>query len=80
MIQVQVVYYAVLREQSGRTHETVQTSAASYGELYGELKSRHGFTLDPMLIRVAVNGSFVPMLGAPSEGDSVVFIPPVAGG
>lgn len=75
-----VRYFAVLREQSGLSSETVETTAATCGDLYAELQGRYGFTLAPSMVRAAVNRC-VKGLDAPlSPGDEVVFIPPVAGG
>ncbi|MFY9235425.1 MAG: MoaD/ThiS family protein [Fimbriimonadaceae bacterium] len=80
MKRVSITYYAIFREQRGLGSEELLTSAASYGDLYDELRARHGFTLDPSLVRSAVNGAFVPKDQLLCEGDAVVFIPPVAGG
>jgi len=77
---VRLVYYAILREQRGCSEEAVETGAATVGELYAELRERHGFTLSPDQVRVVVNEAFVPWDTALGPGDEVVFIPPVAGG
>jgi molybdenum cofactor guanylyltransferase len=66
--RIKVQYYAILREQAGRSDESVLTGAGTPRDLYIELKSRYPFSLAPEMLRVAVNA------------DSVVFIPPVAGG
>ena len=78
--RVQIQYFAVLREQRGLSVEAIETSAQTAGELYTELSERHGFTLDPGMVRASVNLEFVPMDRPLREGDTVVFIPPVAGG
>ena len=80
MITVSTQYFAILREQRGLTKETLQTEATTPGALYAELKDRHRFTLPGDRIRAAVNGEFVASTDALSDGDEVVFIPPVAGG
>jgi molybdenum cofactor guanylyltransferase len=77
---VHVQFYALLREQAGRSEERVSTGAPTPRELYAELQGRHGFTLPADLLRVAVNAEFVEWDQPLAEGDSVVFIPPVAGG
>jgi molybdopterin converting factor small subunit len=76
MKQIKVQYYAVFREQKGRSEETVETSAMTAGDLYAEL----GLKLDPKLVRASINLQFQPMDAELSTGDTVVFIPPVAGG
>ena len=80
MRQVRVQYYAVFREQRGIGEETIETSAATAGDLYRELASRHGFSLPPSLVRASVNLQFKPLDEPLSTGDTVVLIPPVAGG
>ncbi len=78
--KLKVQYYALLREQAGRSEESVTTSAHTPRELYAELKARYPFSLAPEMLRVAVNAEFGDWQQPLSDGDSVVFIPPVAGG
>ncbi len=73
-------YFAILREQRGLAQEKLLTAATSAGELYAELRQRHGFTLPADRLRVAVNDDFAPWTTPLNEGDKLVFIPPVAGG
>ena len=78
MPNVDVRYFALFRERAGTDGERLATPASTVGELYGELLPRLG--LDPKLVRAAVNGEFVENGHALTEGDEVVFVPPVAGG
>jgi molybdopterin-guanine dinucleotide biosynthesis protein A len=78
--RIKVQYYAILREQAGRSDESVVTCAHTPRELYNELKSRYPFSLAPEMLRVAVNAEFGEWGQRLADGDSVVFIPPVAGG
>ena len=71
---------ALLREQAGRSDEALVTAARTPRELYEELKARHPFSLAPEMLRVAINAEFGDWTQTLSDGDSVVFIPPVAGG
>jgi len=80
MKAVRVQYFAILREQRGVADEKIETDAATPGVLYAALRERHGFTLPIDRVRAAVNGDFVPMSGPLKDGDTLVFIPPVAGG
>jgi sulfur-carrier protein len=73
-------YFALLREQRKVASETVTTDVADARALYEDLRVRHGFTLPAERLRVALNGEFVPWPAPLSDGDEVVFIPPVAGG
>jgi molybdopterin-guanine dinucleotide biosynthesis protein A len=77
---LEVRYFALLREQAGVSRETVATAARNPRELYAELRARHGFTLPTEMLKVAVNGEFGDWGQPLMAGDSVVFIPPVAGG
>jgi molybdopterin-guanine dinucleotide biosynthesis protein A len=77
---IKVQYYALLREQAGRSDEALVTGARTPRELYEELKARHPFSLAPEMLRVAVNAEFGEWSQTLADGDSVVFIPPVAGG
>ncbi len=77
---IQLVYYAILREQRGLSEEKHATSAATARELYEELKNAHGFNLQIEDLKVAINGDFTEYDNAIRDGDDVVFIPPVTGG
>jgi len=78
--RIKVQYYAILREQAGRSDESIVTGANTPRDLYNELKARYPFSLAPEMLRVAVNAEFGEWSQRLADGDSVVFIPPVAGG
>lgn len=80
MKAVHVQYFAILREQRGLAKETLSTAAATAGDLYAELRARHGFSLPAERLRVAVDDEFTPWSAPLRDGAAVVFIPPVAGG
>ncbi len=80
MKTIRVQYFAILREQRGLSEESVRTASATAAALYEELRLRHGFSLPGDRVRAAINGDFVPAGAGLGEGDTVVFIPPVAGG
>ena len=77
---LRVQYYAILREQAGRSEETLDTTAATPAELYDELRRRHPFQLTASQLKVALNSEFSDWQTPLRHGDTVVFIPPVAGG
>lgn len=79
-MQLTIQYFALMREQAGRSEETLHTSATTPADLYAELTSRYGFTLSREQLKVAVNSEFSDWSRRLSPGDAVVFIPPVAGG
>jgi molybdopterin-guanine dinucleotide biosynthesis protein A len=78
--EIRVQYYALLREQAGRSNETLVTRARTPRELYTELAAKYPFTLPAEMLRVAVNAEFGDWAQPLQAGDAVVFIPPVAGG
>jgi molybdopterin converting factor subunit 1 len=75
-----VLYFASLRDQAGCEEETVASAASDVTTFYEELRHRHRFTLQKEKLRVAVNGEFAGWDRVLSDGDEVVFIPPVSGG
>jgi molybdopterin converting factor subunit 1 len=79
-MKLKVSYFAWLREHAGADEEHVETQAPTPGDLWRELEARHHFHADTRSLRVAVNDEFAGWDDALSEGDRVVFIPPVAGG
>jgi molybdopterin converting factor small subunit len=79
-MQLKIQYYALMREQAGRSEETVETAALNPADLYAELTARYGFTLTRDQLKVAVNSEFSDWSRRLELGDAVVFIPPVAGG
>jgi molybdopterin-guanine dinucleotide biosynthesis protein A len=79
-MQLKIQYYALMREQAGRSEETLETSATTPADLYTELSARYGFTLSREQLKVAVNSEFSDWSRKLAANDAVVFIPPVAGG
>ena len=78
--EIRVQFYALLREQAGRSLEVMNTRARTPRELYAELAAKYPFTLPPEMLRVAINAEFGGWAQPLQAGDAVVFIPPVAGG
>ena len=77
---VHLHYYAVLREESGISDESVQTLARTPADLYTELADRHGFSLEAEYVKVVVNAEIREWGCAIRDGDTVIFLPPVSGG
>jgi len=80
MKTLDVQYYAIFREQRGQSEELLQTSADTAEALYQELADRHDFSMPQESLKVVVNEEFCDWGCALNDGDTVVFIPPVAGG
>ena len=79
-MKLKVSYFAILKDERGIAQEELETGAATPSELYAGLKNEHKFSLKQESLRVAVNEEFVNWTQKLSDGDQVVFIPPVAGG
>ena len=77
--KLRIEYFAILRERAGIDSEEVDTDASTPAELFDELSRRYTFP-DSGQLKVAVNDEFSDWNASLDDGDSVVFIPPVAGG
>lgn len=69
-------YFASLREAKGVSEETRETGATSPAELLEEL----ALPIAREHLRVAVNDTFASWEQPLQDGDTVTFVPPVAGG
>jgi len=79
-IRVNVRFFAVLREQAGRSALALETAALTPADLYAELQATYPLTFPVALLRVSLNERYAEMTAPLTAGDRVVFIPPVAGG
>jgi len=79
-MKLHIQYFALLKDQRGLSEETIETDASTPEEAYQLLKATNGFTLETESLKVAVNEEFADWGSQLSEGDTLVFIPPVAGG
>ena len=77
---IHVQYYALLREQRGVNEERLETSANTAIQLYDELQREYKFRLPTNILKVAINDEFAGWNTAIKSGDTIIFIPPVAGG
>jgi molybdopterin synthase catalytic subunit len=81
-MQVQLRYFAIMREKLGRAEETREViSGTTAGELFDEL-AKDNPALEPMkrATMLMVNQEYVPADHVLADGDEVAFIPPVSGG
>ena len=69
-----------MREERGTAVDELETAESTPAAIYDELRARHGFSLDRDRLKAVVNESFVEWDHALKSGDTLVFIPPVAGG
>jgi len=75
-----VQYMAILKEQSSRSMEVVETAATTCRDLYQDLQKKYQFSVPISHMRVAVNHEFCSMEKQLENQDLVIFIPPVCGG
>ena len=81
-MKVRVKFFAILRERAGNANVSKELAeGATVGELWRELQKDYP-KLDVPGIRLlyAVNQNYVDKNHPLSDGDEVVFIPPVSGG
>jgi len=80
MSTVRVEWYAELREQRGLAVEDVTSAARDLGQLYDELRARHGLRLERRHLRVVVDDEFAEWSAPLRDGGRVTFLPPATGG
>lgn len=80
-MSIKVLYFASLADAANCQEEIIKVEpSTSLSELYEHLSQKHGFSHSQEELRVAVNDYFAKWLDPINDGDSVVFITPVAGG
>jgi MoaE-MoaD fusion protein len=81
-VQVDVLFFAVLRERTGRERESFELPAgATVAALLEQLAVRHPAVAGlEGRVQVAVNRQMVPRTHPLTAGDEVALIPPVSGG
>ena len=83
-MNVNLRYFASIRETIGRSSETVQTHAATLGALRDELIGRGGVHAEALArgraVRVALNQVMSDEASPLPDGAEVGFFPPVTGG
>ena len=79
-MKVKVKYFAAMREAANKSEEVLETNSKLVSELFLELKKKYSFTIDRDILKVAVNEEYSTFEYELSDLDTIVFIPPVAGG
>ena len=77
---ISVRYFALFRENAGIGEEVIESSAETAGDLFAELKNRHGSSEPLGHCKVAINDEMADWEAPLSDGDTVLLFPPVAGG
>ncbi|WP_078628634.1 molybdopterin converting factor subunit 1 [Streptomyces sp. NRRL F-2664] len=81
-VEIELLYFGILREQLGVHRESVSMAAgATVGDLVQDVGVRHPrFAYAGGRLRIAVNEEFAKHEQVLRPGDTVAFIPPIAGG
>jgi len=79
-MKISIIYFASLKDQSHKSNEQVQTDAKTVDDLFEELNKVYTFKIPKKNLRVAINEEYKDFSTILNENDTVVFIPPVAGG
>ena len=80
-MHITVLYFASLADQAQKGSESLTIEAdTNLSELYQKLQTSYQFRQQPAELRVAINDEFATWDDEINEGDTIVFIPPVAGG
>lgn len=78
--ELRLIYFAKVRQMTGIDRETILTSACNAREVYLELQHKYGFNFPLDYLKVAINEEYSGFETELKSGDTLVFIPPVAGG
>jgi MoaD family protein len=79
-VTLTVRYFAAFREAAGTGEEAVETRAATPAALFAECAERHPSLQRYTSSLVAINDELANWESRLSDGDEVLFFPPVAGG
>ncbi len=79
-MKLTIKYFASLREQAKKSEEVLDVDLNSPRDIYNFLCDKYGFSLAAEKLKVSINNEYSSMESALNENDTLVFIPPVAGG
>jgi len=79
-MNVKVKYFALFREQAGVESESIDWSGGTAAELFQKMTREHDALMPQAAALVAVNDEMTGWETQLSEGDEILFFPPVAGG
>jgi len=79
-LSYQILYFGLLAERRGLSAEWIQCAATTPAAVYAELLAAYQLGLAAAHLRVAVNDEFVAWDQPLQPGDTLAFLPPMAGG
>ncbi len=77
---ITIRYFAIFREHAGMDEETVSIDAETAGDVFEQLKERHGSSEPLGHCKVTINDEMADWGTAVNDGDTVLLFPPVPGG
>ena len=80
MKTITVRYFALFRERAGTASESLETDAATAGDVFRATSGRHGSSEPLAHCKVAINDEMTNWDAPVRDGDTVLLFPPVAGG
>ncbi len=79
-MKLHLQYFSFLGDLGGKGSESLDSSAQNAIALYKEIQEKYKFNRETKSLRVAINDEFSEWDTPLNNGDTIVFIPPVAGG
>lgn len=79
-MKLTIKYFAAFREATGTAQEDVETVAGTAAALFAECRNRYEGLENYSASLVAINDEMADWEARLSDGDAVLFFPPVAGG
>ena len=79
-MKIKVKYFASMREATGVSEEIIDTNALTPSQVFSFIKEKYNFSFEESHLKVALNEEYADFNSSLSELDTIVFIPPVAGG
>ena len=80
MKTIKVRYFAMFRENAGRSEESLQLDGDTTRDVFEATRDRHGSSEPMGHCKVAINDEMADWSSVVSDGDTVLLFPPVAGG
>jgi len=77
---IHIQYVAMLKDQAGKSEETLKTKSVTLDNLYTELAEKHAFPWPASAMRPGINDSLAKWDEEIQDGDQVIFLPPASGG
>jgi molybdopterin converting factor subunit 1 len=78
--EIKLIYFAKIRQLTNIDQEIINTQARTAAEVYTELQKKYDFNFPEHYLKVAINEEYSTFETKLKTGDTLVFIPPVAGG